>query len=63
MRVYFFIDEDGRVQDRQIDQTSGHEALDDAAMAVSEIYQFSPALNRDKKVPVWVSFPITFQVR
>jgi protein TonB len=63
VRVYFFIDEDGRVQDRQIDQTSGHQALDDAAMAVSEIYQFSPALNRDKKVPVWVSFPITFQVR
>jgi hypothetical protein len=31
-------------------------------MAVSEIYRFSPALNRDKTVPVWVSFPITFQV-
>jgi protein TonB len=63
VRVYFFIDEGGRVQDRQIDQSSGHQALDDAAMAVSEIYRFSPALNRDKKVPVWVSFPITFQVR
>ena len=63
VRVYFFIDEEGRVQDRQIDQSSGHQALDDAAMAVSEIYRFSPALNRDKKVPVWVSFPITFQVR
>ncbi len=63
VRVYFFIDEGGRVQDRQIDQSSGHQALDDAAMAVSEIYLFSPALNRDKKVPVWVSFPITFQVR
>jgi protein TonB len=63
VRVYFFIDEGGLVQDRQIDQSSGHQALDDAAMAVSEIYRFSPALNRDKKVPVWVSFPITFQVR
>jgi TonB family protein len=51
------------VQDRRIDQSSGHQALDDAAMSVAEIYQFSPALNRDKKVPVWVSFPITFQVR
>ena len=63
VRVYFFIDETGRVQDRRIDSSSGHQALDDAAMAVAEIYQFSPALNRDKKVPVWVSFPITFQVR
>ena len=61
--VYFFIDEDGLVQDRQINDSSGHQALDDAAMAVSEIYRFSPALNRDKKVPVWVSFSITFQVR
>ena len=63
VRVYFFIDENGEVQDRRIDQSSGHQALDDAAMNVSAIYRFSPALNRDKKVPVWVSFPITFQVR
>ncbi len=63
VRVYFFIDENGRVQDRQIDESSGHQALDAAAMAVFDIYRFSPALNRDKAVPVWVSFSITFQVR
>jgi protein TonB len=61
--VYFFIDEDGRVQDFRISETSGHQALDDAALKVANIYRFSPALNRDKQVPVWVSFPITFQVR
>lgn len=63
VKVYFFIDESGQVQDTRIDQTSGHQALDDAALKVAGIYRFSPALNRDKKVPVWVSFPITFQVR
>ncbi len=63
VRVYFFIDENGAVQDYRIDQTSGHQALDDAALAVADVYRFSAALNRDKKVPVWVSFPITFQVR
>jgi len=63
VRVYFFIDESGQVQDTRIDQSSGHQALDDAALKVANIYRFSPALNRDKKVPVWVSFPITFQVR
>lgn len=63
VKVYFFIDETGKVQDTRIDQSSGHQALDDAALKVASIYQFSPALNRDKKVPVWVSFPITFQVR
>jgi periplasmic protein TonB len=63
VRVYFFIDEGGQVRDTRIDQSSGHQALDDAALAVADVYRFSPALNRDKQVPVWVSFPITFQVR
>ena len=63
VRMYFFIDQDGRVQDRRVDVSSGHAAIDDAALAVAEVYEFSPALNRDQKVPVWVSFPITFQVR
>ena len=61
--VYFFIDEDGVVQDYRIHESSGHQALDDAALAVADVYRFSAALNRDKKVPVWVQFPITFQVR
>jgi protein TonB len=63
VRVYFFIDETGKVIDHRIDQSSGHQALDEAALKVADVYRFSPALNRDKKVPVWVSFPITFQVR
>jgi protein TonB len=61
--VWFFIDEEGRVQQTQVNQSSGHQALDDAALAVADIYRFSPALNRDRRVPVWVQFPITFQVR
>lgn len=63
VRVNFFIDEDGIVRNASIEETSGHEALDQAALDVAEVYRFSPALNRDKKVPVWVVFPITFQVR
>ena len=62
-RVYFFIEADGRVGNVLLDQGSGHPALDEAALAVARVYRFSPALNRDAEVPVWVSFPITFQVR
>lgn len=62
-RVYFFIDEEGRVRNVRLDQSTGHEALDEAALAVADRYRFSPALNRDDPVPVWVSFPITFQTR
>lgn len=63
VHVLFAIDEDGVVRDFEIDRSSGHQALDDAALSVAEVYRFSPALNRDQRVPVWVSFPITFRVR
>jgi len=62
-RIYFFIEADGGVSRTIMDQTSGHPALDQAAIDVAEIYRFSPALLRGDPVPVWVSFPITFQVR
>jgi len=61
--VWFFIDEDGRVQQTRIDQSSGYNQLDEAALNVADVYRFSPALNRENRVPVWVSLPITFQVR
>ena len=61
--VWFFIDEDGRVQQTQINESSGYDALDQAALNVAEIYEFSPAMNRENRVAVWVSLPITFQVQ
>jgi periplasmic protein TonB len=63
VRVFFFINENGTVEDYRIQQSSGHQQLDDAALAVAGLYRFSPALNRDKKVPVWVVFPVEFHVR
>ncbi len=61
--VWFFIDEDGTVRDTRISTSSGHAGLDQAALKVSDIYRFTPALNRDKQVQVWVQVPITFEVR
>jgi protein TonB len=63
VRVYFFINKEGVVQDFRIHQSSGFPQLDEAALAVADVYRFSPAMNRDKEVPVWVSLPIEFQVR
>jgi protein TonB len=62
VRVFFFIDEAGTVLQTRLDQSSGHQQLDDAALAVAAMYRFSPALNRDTRVKVWVSFPVMFQV-
>ena len=61
--VWFFIFEEGRVLDKRVAKSSGHEQLDEAALDVASIYEFTPALNRDKVVKVWVQIPITFEVR
>ncbi|MCY3611010.1 MAG: TonB family protein [Gemmatimonadetes bacterium] len=61
VQVWFFIDENGAVQNQLVQVTSGHTALDEAALRVAPVFRFTPALNRDKAVPVWVSLPITFR--
>jgi protein TonB len=61
--VWFFIDEEGSVMRTLVNESSGHKALDDAAIKVADIIEFTPALNRDKRVPVWISLPITFTTR
>ena len=61
VQVWFLIDEHGVVQDQEVHASSGHQALDDAALRVAPVFRFTPALNRDKAVPVWVSLPITFR--
>lgn len=63
VRVFFFINENGTVEDYRVQTSSGYAQLDDAALAVAGLYRFSPALNRDRKVPVWVLFPIEFRVK
>ncbi len=63
VQVWFFIDEQGRVRKRQIDKSSGYPGLDAAALKIADIMRFSPALNRERKVSVWVSLPITFTAK
>lgn len=63
VNVWFFIDEEGVVRNHAVQTTSGHQALDEAALRVAPVFRFTPALNRDKAVPVWVSLPITFGTR
>jgi len=61
--MWFFIDENGTVVRTQLSKTSGYPALDEAAAKVAEVMKFSPAMNRDRKVQVWVEIPIQFQAR
>lgn len=62
-----FIDEKGRVRNHTVAGSSGFAELD--AAAVEALYEigrevgFTPALNRDRAVPVWVRLPIIFSMR
>jgi TonB family protein len=60
--VWVLLDEQGRVIRAELKESSGQHALDDAALRVAPLMKFSPALNRNQRVKVWVSLPIRFRV-
>ena len=60
--VWFFINEEGTVVKTQLSRSSGYPALDEAALAVAKTMKFSPAMNRDQKVAVWIEIPIVYRV-
>lgn len=61
--VWLFINEAGIVQKTQVKVSSGYTALDEAALSVANAMRFRAAMNRDKKVPVWVEIPILFTAK
>lgn len=61
--VAAFIDTAGRVQDVRVLTSCGVQSLDYAALQAVSLFEFTPALNRDRKVAVWIKQPITFEVR
>jgi TonB family protein len=63
VQVWLYIDKMGQVTKVQINQSSGYKALDQAALRVAEDFKFTPALNKDKAVDVWVSVPIVFKTQ
>ncbi len=63
VNVWVFIDTRGNVKNAQVQKSSGNKALDEAALTSAREFEFTPALNRDKQVPVWVAIPITFSVK
>jgi protein TonB len=58
-----FIDTTGRVhpESTTVAESSGHGALDSAAVTGSRELSFSPALKRQKPMAVWVLYPVHFR--
>lgn len=61
--VWVLLGEDGRVERAQLKVSSGHPALDDVALKIAPTMRFSPAMNRNQQVKVWVAVPVVFSVR
>ena len=63
VEVNFFVDKTGAVANARVAESSGHRALDEAALRVAEVFRFTPAEDRGKAVDSWVVFPISFSTR
>lgn len=56
-----FIDEEGVVQSTDVTESSGYPSMDEAALESTARMRFSPAMNRDKPIAVWLALPIQFR--
>ena len=63
VEVWFFISEEGTVLDSRVSIPAAEAQLNRAALEVANVFRFSPALNRERVVPVWIRLPITFEVQ
>jgi TonB family protein len=59
--LWLHVGTDGGVQRSVVFTSSGSDAFDAAALDIAARMRFSPALNRDQAVPVWVQVPMRFR--
>lgn len=57
------VDVDGRVAATGVRRSTGSPVLDEAALAVAEVYRIDPMVVGGCAVPSWVSLPLTFATR
>jgi TonB family protein len=60
--MHFLVGATGAVQQTRIGQISAHRDLDEAALRVAEVYQFSSAAADGGPIAIWVSHAIDFRV-
>ena len=60
--IQFFIDNKGRVTDAWVQKGIPNTGLDEAALAAVKKSRWKPAQQRDKKVGVWQTVPVKFEL-
>lgn len=61
VRLRMRVDEQGRVSEPSVIESSGFESLDRVAVRVAPRFRFVPALQSGQPVPLWIEFPVLFQ--
>ena len=61
--VALLVDTVGHVSDARVLESSGQRAFDEAALAAAGRLRFTPAVDRERRVAVWVSVPIVFTLK
>jgi TonB family protein len=59
--VSLYVCDQGTVRAAILKKSSGHPALDEAALEVVQSMAFEPAKYKGNSVGVWVTYPITFK--
>jgi TonB family protein len=60
VQMWFHLGADGEILQTRLSERSGYPSLDEAAKRVASTARFSPALNGQRPVSVWVSMPVQF---
>lgn len=62
-RLRILISPQGQVDDVRVATSSGYAELDQAAVEAVRSWRFSPALQNDRPVAVWVTLPVVFNLK
>ncbi len=57
------VNKDGRVDDLEIETSSGFRLLDRAALTAVKKWRFEPGRQGEKTIPMWVRVPVTFKLK
>lgn len=60
--VWVYVNPAGAVENAVVKETSGYDALDEAAVKVAHRMEFTAALNHGEKIGVWASQRVRFRV-
>ncbi len=60
--LHVLVNEKGRVDDLEIENSSGFRLLDRAAVSSVRKWSFEPGRRGEERVPMWVRVPVTFKL-